>query len=51
MKKKKQLNYLSKVKNNPQRRLSYLFELSEESIVIYLLVLKLLFVSNERIKN
>ena len=35
----------------PQRRLSYLFEASEESIVIYLLVLKLLFVSNERIKN
>ena len=49
--KKKQLKYLSKEKNNPQRQLSYLFELSEGSIVIYLLLLKLLFVSNERIKN
>ena len=49
--KKKQLKYLSKVKNNPQRQLSYLFELSEESIVIYSLVLKLLLVSNQRIKN
>ena len=49
--KKKQLKYLSKEKNNPQRKLSYLFELSEGSIVIYLLLLKLLFASNERIKN